>query len=66
MKTLGVYIHVPFCVQKCAYCDFLSSPATRQAQIEYLRALKREIEKESEKYKDFKVLFFLEAVHHQF
>ena len=55
MKTLGVYIHVPFCVQKCAYCDFLSSPATRQAQIEYLRALKREIESESVKYKEFEV-----------
>ena len=55
MKTLGVYIHVPFCVKKCAYCDFLSSPATRQAQLEYLRALKREIESESVKYKEFEV-----------
>lgn len=24
MKALGIYIHVPFCMQKCAYCDFYS------------------------------------------
>ena len=23
-KDLGLYIHIPFCVKKCAYCDFLS------------------------------------------
>ena len=32
MQTLGVYIHIPFCVQKCVYCDFLSAPATREMQ----------------------------------
>lgn len=25
---LGIYIHIPFCVRKCAYCDFLSAPAS--------------------------------------
>lgn len=25
-KTLGLYLHIPFCVQKCRYCDFLSYP----------------------------------------
>ncbi len=24
MKTLGIYIHVPFCIKKCPYCDFYS------------------------------------------
>ena len=24
---LGLYIHIPFCVRKCRYCDFLSAPA---------------------------------------
>jgi oxygen-independent coproporphyrinogen-3 oxidase len=27
MKTAGLYIHVPFCVQKCGYCDFYSETA---------------------------------------
>ena len=26
-KNMELYIHVPFCVKKCAYCDFLSFPA---------------------------------------
>ncbi len=60
MKSLGVYIHIPFCVQKCVYCDFLSSPATKDRQKEYMTALKREIETEAQKYKEFQVntIFF--------
>jgi oxygen-independent coproporphyrinogen-3 oxidase len=42
-------------VQKCAYCDFLSAPATRDRQVEYLEALVREIVSESVKYKDYTV-----------
>jgi oxygen-independent coproporphyrinogen III oxidase len=41
MKT-SVYIHIPFCRQKCAYCDFLSFPADRSAMIAYLDGLRRE------------------------
>ena len=26
-KELELYVHIPFCVKKCAYCDFLSGPA---------------------------------------
>ena len=60
MDSLGVYIHIPFCVQKCAYCDFLSAPATYQRQQEYVEALKREILCESIRYADYKVktIFF--------
>ena len=39
----GIYIHIPFCRQKCQYCDFLSAPATEPAQEAYLRALAEEI-----------------------
>ena len=42
-KELGIYVHIPFCVRKCAYCDFLSFPAGRQMQEEYFRSLRREI-----------------------
>lgn len=55
MKTLGVYIHIPFCVQKCRYCDFLSAPATRDYMTKYVSTLKREIENEAAAYKEYLV-----------
>lgn len=42
-KQLGIYIHIPFCVRKCDYCDFLSGPANDAVKAAYVRALKREI-----------------------
>ena len=42
MKKLGVYIHVPFCVHKCSYCDFYSVTQLFEAG-EYFRALKEQI-----------------------
>lgn len=38
------YIHIPFCVRKCSYCDFLSFPAEKEQQEAYVRELCREIE----------------------
>ena len=29
-KELELYIHIPFCVSKCRYCDFLSAPADEE------------------------------------
>lgn len=43
MRDLEVYLHIPFCVRKCAYCDFLSAPAGRDVQRAYAGALQREI-----------------------
>lgn len=47
MGSLGIYIHIPFCVKKCNYCDFLSFPiktGTECAQVEnYVKALQKEI-----------------------
>ncbi len=43
MKELELYIHIPFCVRKCAYCDFLSGPAGEPEREEYLEALVKEI-----------------------
>ena len=42
-KPLELYIHVPFCVKKCDYCDFLSGPAGKERQAEYFQALQREV-----------------------
>lgn len=40
---LSLYIHIPFCVRKCAYCDFLSYPADDPRRQDYLHALAAEI-----------------------
>jgi oxygen-independent coproporphyrinogen-3 oxidase len=39
----GLYVHIPFCVRKCAYCDFNSGPASEETRHRYLAALHREI-----------------------
>ena len=43
IRELELYFHIPFCVQKCKYCDFLSAPATAQVQNAYMEALLSEI-----------------------
>ena len=40
---LELYLHIPFCIKKCDYCDFLSGPSTRTGQESYIYALLREI-----------------------
>lgn len=42
-KDLGLYIHIPFCVKKCDYCDFLSAPADEDTKRLYVEALISEI-----------------------
>lgn len=39
MNKLGIYIHTPFCVLKCAYCDFYSAPGAPDAMDAYADAL---------------------------
>ena len=52
MKKLGLYIHIPFCVKKCNYCDFLSAPANIQVQNSYMDVLHKEIRKKATAYKE--------------
>ena len=42
-KDLGLYLHVPFCVKKCNYCDFLSKEATEEEKEAYVDALIKDI-----------------------
>ena len=49
IKHLGIYVHIPFCVSKCAYCDFYSLPCEKQKitdglKADYVRALVRDME----------------------
>ncbi len=41
--TLGLYLHVPFCVKKCNYCDFCSFAADEKTKSNYVDALLRQI-----------------------
>lgn len=43
MKPLALYIHIPFCVGKCRYCDFLSFTSTEEEQKRYFDALVKEV-----------------------
>lgn len=43
MKELELYLHIPFCVKKCNYCDFLSAPAEEETRAAYVDALLEEI-----------------------
>ena len=40
---MELYIHIPFCIRKCAYCDFLSGPAEIRTQDRYMEALLKEV-----------------------
>ena len=51
-KSLGIYIHIPFCVCKCKYCDFLSGPAGKDVQKKYVEMLLKEIEQYKEVLKN--------------
>ena len=47
-KTWGLYAHIPYCVKKCAYCDFVSDANAATAEMEdYAAALRAEILREA-------------------
>lgn len=43
-KPLGLYLHIPFCKSKCAYCDFYSLPHSEEKMDAYTAALIRHLE----------------------
>lgn len=55
MKKLGIYIHIPFCVRKCVYCDFLSFPADDAVKSMYMAALNEEIKATAASYGEYEV-----------
>ncbi len=63
-EELELYIHIPFCVKKCAYCDFLSGPQSPEVIEKYVEALVKEIEaykvQEVEAYKVQEILAYRE------
>ena len=55
-KSLELYVHIPFCVRKCEYCDFLSAPAGADTQQEYVRNLLLEIAQKGVHCTDYEVI----------
>jgi len=54
-NELELYIHIPFCVKKCNYCDFLSAPADDETKEAYVNALINEIRMAGITYGDRKI-----------
>ncbi len=50
---MSLYLHVPFCVKKCNYCDFLSGPSDERARQHYVELLCREIRAYGKYWGDF-------------
>ncbi len=48
MKPLEIYVHIPFCVKKCNYCDFLSAPSTPEERHRYVKSLCQKIRARAE------------------
>jgi len=54
-KTVGLYLHIPFCTAKCRYCDFYSAAAPRARQEEYVTALVGDLVARASEAVDFTV-----------
>ncbi|MDE5588074.1 MAG: radical SAM family heme chaperone HemW [Acetatifactor sp.] len=49
-SDIELYFHIPFCVRKCYYCDFLSAPADTHTRASYMEALERETVERAAEY----------------
>lgn len=52
---MELYIHIPFCVKKCDYCDFLSAPAPEDIRQAYVKQLLKEMDVYKEIYNDYEI-----------
>ena len=52
---MELYLHIPFCVKKCAYCDFLSFPSGQEIQRQYAKRLMEDIGCMGKEYGDIPV-----------
>jgi len=57
MKTDFLYIHIPFCIKKCLYCDFFSVPYNEQSAKEYIDAVCRELSLKKDLASELKTIY---------
>lgn len=53
MKELGIYIHIPFCKQKCNYCDFVSYSNKNNLIEKYIEVLQQEIKSKTQNISEY-------------
>lgn len=58
MKNLGLYIHIPFCLRKCPYCDFYSLEYSEELKNQYISAVVRCIEHYSDHSRAVDSIYF--------
>lgn len=54
-RELELYIHIPFCARKCAYCDFLSFAAPERVYRDYMDKLLEEICGQGPNFQEYRV-----------
>lgn len=54
-RNLELYLHIPFCVRKCNYCDFFSASGTPKEQVDYVSAMIQEIQSYQELSGEYEV-----------
>lgn len=59
MKKIGLYIHIPFCMDKCFYCDFATMPYQDKRIPEYFDLLEKEISM----YRDLGEEFIIDSIY---
>ncbi len=53
--NLGLYLHIPYCLHKCGYCDFNSHPENQKESVHYVEALLTELKNYSTTLKNYNV-----------
>ena len=53
--NLGLYLHIPYCLHKCGYCDFNSHPENQVESVHYVQALLKELKFYSTTLKSYNV-----------
>jgi len=56
MRPLEIYIHIPFCISKCKYCDFKSAPSCPKERSDYVESLCKKIRSYGDFAKAYRVV----------
>ena len=55
-QPLGLYIHIPYCIHKCGYCDFNSHPINHDEMDHYIDALVAEMKHYAKIYSNTNII----------